>query len=116
MASLLWKPRVRLSKTEERMTKRMTRAGKLFAFLRKHRLELFDEDFQAELAKMYSDVPRGAPKPPALLAMVTLLQAYEMRPPLKPLSLTHGGGWSSLCQTVVRRGSLKALLSNSGSA
>ena len=60
--------------------KRLARTGRLFAFLRNHRHELFDEAFQVELAKMYSDMPRGTPpKPPALLAMVTLLQAYERK-------------------------------------
>ena len=43
-------------------------------FLREVRAELFDEAFQAELAAIYQ--PRGtAPVPPALLAMVLLLQA-----------------------------------------
>jgi hypothetical protein len=60
--------------------KRLSRSGRLFAFLRKHRHELFDDVFQDELARMYSDMPRGTPpKPPALLAMVTLLQAYERK-------------------------------------
>jgi hypothetical protein len=60
--------------------KRLTRTGRLFAFLRQHRHELFDEEFQAELARMYSDKPRGTkPKPPAMLALVTLLQAYERK-------------------------------------
>ncbi len=60
--------------------KRLTRTGRLFAFLRRHRHELFDDAFQDELAAMYSDMPRGTPpKPPALLAMVTLLQAYERK-------------------------------------
>ncbi len=40
------------------------------------RAELFDEAFQAELAAAYQ--PRGtAPLPAALLAMVTILQAYD---------------------------------------
>ena len=45
-------------------------------FLRTIRGELFDEAFQAELAAVYQ--PRGTqPIPPALLAMVLLLQAYD---------------------------------------
>jgi hypothetical protein len=45
-------------------------------FLREVRAALFDEAFQAELAAVYQ--PRGtAPGAPALLAMVTLLQAYD---------------------------------------
>jgi hypothetical protein len=77
---LRWSPLEKLSALEERICKRLERTGRLFAFLRRHRTELFDEQFQAELASMYSDRPRGTrPKPPALLAMVTLLQAYEQK-------------------------------------
>jgi hypothetical protein len=55
----------------------MTRTGKLFAFLRMHRHELFDESFQAELEGMYRSSGEGKqPVAPALLAMVVLLQAY----------------------------------------
>ena len=75
-----WSPPVELSALEVRICKRLKRTGRLFAFLRRHRLELFDEGFQAELAAMYSDRPRGTlPLPPAMLAMVTLLQAYEQK-------------------------------------
>jgi hypothetical protein len=78
MAPLAWSARFDLSDEEERIAARLKRTGKLFVFLRRHRSRLFDDGFQAELAGMYSDAPRGtAPKPPALLAMVTLLQAYE---------------------------------------
>lgn len=77
--SLRWKPRVRLSKAEERVVGRMKRTGRLFAFLRKCRHLLFSDDFQAELEVLYPGSPRGAPKPPAFLAMVTLLQAYEQK-------------------------------------
>ena len=80
MADLMWKPPVELSGTEDRICKRLKRVGRFFAFLRKHRHRLFDEGFQRELAKMYSDRPRGTPpKPPAFLAAVTLLQAYEQK-------------------------------------
>src|SRR6185436_4372315 len=77
---VLWSPPVELTKIESLICRRLTRNGRLFAFLRRHRHELFDEAFQRELATMYADAPRGtAPKPPALLAMVTLLQAYEKK-------------------------------------
>jgi Transposase DDE domain/Transposase domain (DUF772) len=73
-----WVFPIELSRLETMVCRRLTRNGRLFAFLRRHRHELFDDAFQAELAAMYSDMPRGnPPKPPALLAMVTLLQAYE---------------------------------------
>jgi len=69
---------VELSKEEEFISSRLKRTGKLFAFLRRHRHQLFDEGLRADLESMYSDAPRGTPpKDPALLAMVTLLQAYE---------------------------------------
>ena len=53
------------------------RRAKLFVFLREHRHELFDEQFQAELAEAYVDSPKGQPPvPPAQLALATILQAY----------------------------------------
>ena len=53
------------------------RRAKLFVFLRLHRHELFDEQFQAELALAYVDSPKGQPPvPPARLALATILQAY----------------------------------------
>jgi hypothetical protein len=49
--------------------------SRFFVFLREVRGRLFDDAFQAELEMAYA--PRGQePVPPALLAMVTLLQAY----------------------------------------
>jgi transposase len=53
------------------------RRAKLFVFLREHRHELFDEEFQAELAAAYADSPKGQPPvPPAQLALATIVQAY----------------------------------------
>ncbi len=67
-----------LSPAEERICKRCKRNGRLYAFLRRHRHELFDEAFEAELTAMYSDSPKGRPPlPPAMLAMVTVLQAAD---------------------------------------
>jgi DDE family transposase/transposase-like protein DUF772 len=58
--------------------RRLGRTRKLFAFLRAHRHELFDDASEAELETMYRDTGAGKPAvPPALLAMVTLLQAYR---------------------------------------
>jgi hypothetical protein len=65
-----------LSAEEQRVAQALHRIGKFYVFLREVRAELFDAAFQAELAAVYR--PRGtAPVPPALLAMVTLLQAYD---------------------------------------
>jgi len=73
-----WSPSAELSREEEYICRRLKRTGKFFAFLRRHRHELFDDAFQAELGAMYSDLPRGtAPLPPAMMACATLLQAYE---------------------------------------
>lgn len=72
-----WHPSTTYSKREERLMQRLTRNRKLFRFLRAHRHELFDDAFQAELESMYRGTGAGKPPtPPALLAMVVLLQAY----------------------------------------
>jgi transposase len=64
------------SPAEQAVIKAVRRA-KLFVFLRERRHELFDEEFQAELAEMYADSPKGQPPvPPARLALATILQAY----------------------------------------
>lgn len=60
---------------EATLVGKLQRSGKFYLFLRTIRQELFDEAFQAQLAAVYR--PRGTrPIPPALLAMVLLLQAY----------------------------------------
>lgn len=72
-----WTPASEVTKREAYLLKRMQRTKKLFRFLREHRLKLFDDAFQAELASMYRDTGEGrVPVPPALLAMAILLQAY----------------------------------------
>ena len=72
----VWRPPVDPS-AAERVVMKAVRRAKLFVFLREHRHELFDEQFQAELAETYADSPRGQPPvPPARLALATLLQAY----------------------------------------
>ena len=71
-----WQVPTDLSPEEARVAGKLRRIGKFYAFLREIRAELFDDTFQAELATAYQ--PRGiAPVPPALLAMVLLLQAYD---------------------------------------
>jgi hypothetical protein len=77
MAMARWNPRQTYTKQDEWLMRRLGRTRKLFAFLRAQRHELFDDAFQAELETMYRDTGAGKPPvPPALLAMVTLLQAY----------------------------------------
>jgi hypothetical protein len=71
-----WSFPTALDPEEQSVAEALHRIGKFYVFLRTIRDELFDEAFQAELAAVYQ--PRGtAPVPPALLAMVLLLQAYD---------------------------------------
>jgi len=73
---VVWRPPAEPSPAEQAVIKAVRRA-KLFVFLRLHRHELFDEQFQAELAESYVDSPKGQPPvPPARLALATILQAY----------------------------------------
>ncbi len=72
-----WSPTQETTRQEEFLLKRLHRTRKLFGFLRRHRHELFDDGFQAELESMYRNTGAGEePVPPALLAMVVLLQSY----------------------------------------
>ena len=76
MRPVVWRPPAEPSAAEQAVIKAVRRA-KLFVFLRLHRHELFDEEFQAELAQVYADSPKGQPPvPPARLALATILQAY----------------------------------------
>jgi hypothetical protein len=73
---VVWRPPVEPSPTERAVIKAVRRA-KLFVFLREHRHELFDEEFQAELAETYVDSPKEQPPvPSAQLALATIVQAY----------------------------------------
>jgi hypothetical protein len=68
---------------------RLGRTGKLFAFLRLHRHELFDESFQKELERSYRDNGAGKePVPPGLLAMMVLLQGYRRVSDAEAVELT----------------------------
>jgi len=72
----LWHPPLELSDCEKKIVSRIRRA-KLFVFLRKVRHQLFDDQFQLELAEIFDDNPKGKPPvSPAKLALVTILQAY----------------------------------------
>ena len=71
-----WDVPVAFSPEEAQVAAKLRRIGKFYVFLREIRTELFDEAFEAELAAAYQ--PRGVTSlPPALLAMVVLLQAYD---------------------------------------
>ncbi len=76
--SIRWAPPVELSRRELEICQKCKRNGRLYAFLRRHRRELVDDAFQAELAEMYADSPKGHPPvAPALLVLVTILQAAD---------------------------------------
>src|SRR5215471_14913788 len=76
MRPVVWRPPVEPSPAEQAVIKAVRRA-RLFVFLREHRHELFDEEFQGALARAYADKPKGQPPvPPARLALATILQAY----------------------------------------
>lgn len=71
-----WKPPVELSPAEQKVVKRIRKA-KLFVFLREIRHQLFNEEFQEELATFFKDSTVGkCPIPPAQLALAIILQAY----------------------------------------
>ena len=69
---------IELSKKEEKICARLKQSGKLFTFLRKYRHLIFTDEINQKLLSMYVDYPRGKPiVSPTLLAMVSILQAYE---------------------------------------
>lgn len=72
-----WMPDVKPTAEEARILARLKTHRKLFAFLRLHRHEIFDDEFQDLLASMYRDTGAGAPpQPPALMCMALILQGY----------------------------------------
>ena len=72
-----WAVPIDFSAQERTVVKRLHRSGKFYVFLREMRHDLFDARFEAALAKAYKKPWGTAPIPPALLAMVMLLQAYD---------------------------------------
>jgi hypothetical protein len=72
-----WDVPIELSPIERRIAARMQRVGKFYVFLREVRHELFSTEFEAELEQAYGKTRGTAPLPAAMLAMVTLLQAYD---------------------------------------
>ena len=72
-----WTPAVAPTRQEQFILKRLGRVRKLLGFLRLHRHELFDDAFQDELAAMYRTTGAGKEaRPPAMMAMATLVQGY----------------------------------------
>jgi hypothetical protein len=72
-----WTPPVVPTRQEQFLLKRLDRVRKLLGFLRLHRHELFDDAFQDELAAMYRTTGAGKQaRPPAMMAMATLVQGY----------------------------------------
>jgi transposase-like protein DUF772 len=73
----MWNPPIALTSAEQKIAARTRKTRKFFVFLREHRHELLDADFQHLLAQSYSPEPSGqAPVEAGLLARATLLQAY----------------------------------------
>ena len=72
-----WSPPVAPTRQEQFLLKRLDRVRKLLGFLRLHRHELFDDAFQDELAAVYRTTGAGKEaRPPAMMAMATLVQGY----------------------------------------
>lgn len=89
MTTHFWNPSQEYSRKEELLLKRMSRIGKMYAFLRRHRDELFDQEFQQELDSMYRNTGAGEePKPPAMMAMAMLLQGYVGASDAETIELT----------------------------
>ena len=72
-----WTPSQTVSPAERYLLSRLTQTRKLFAFLRLHRDELFDEAFQTKLATRYRSTGAGkapCPLPAPRAALVALPQ------------------------------------------
>lgn len=72
-----WDVPADLTRREQKVVARLRSGAKFFRFLREIRAELFDDAFEAELEAAYDRPGGDKSHPPAMLAMVTLLQAYE---------------------------------------
>ena len=72
-----WDVPTELTTEEADVAKDLRRVGKFYVFLREIRRELFDEEFERLLEEGYGKARGTAPLPAALLATVTLLQAYD---------------------------------------
>lgn len=78
MALGRWKAPVEITRSERYILKRCEKKRRLFAFLREHRHEIFDDAIEGELEAMYRDTGAGLPPlPPAMMAMALILQGYH---------------------------------------
>jgi IS5 family transposase len=67
-----------LTAQEQRILKYFARTRKLYVFLREHRHEIIDDKLQRELEETYRNTGAGkAPKPPAMMVIASIMQAYE---------------------------------------
>ncbi len=55
-----WHPKREATRQEQFILKRLEKKRKLFGFLRNHRHEIFDDEFQAELESIYRDTGAGS--------------------------------------------------------
>lgn len=77
MAIERWKPTKAITRQEVYILKRCEKKRKLFAFLRRHRDELFDDALQQGLEEMYRGTGAGKEAVcPALMAMALIMQGY----------------------------------------
>ena len=73
----MWNPPIALTSEEQKIAARTRKTRKFFVFLREHRHEILDADFQHLLAQSSRQEPGGQePVDAGLLALATLLQAY----------------------------------------
>jgi len=68
-----WNPAIETSEVEERILK-LCKKQKLWAFLRRYRHRILDDEIRAELRALYAPSGRGKPVPPEQLALAMLLQ------------------------------------------
>jgi hypothetical protein len=74
---MMWNPPIALTSEERKIAARTRKTRKFFVFLREHRHEILDADFQHLLAQRSRQEPGGQePVDAGLLALATLLQAY----------------------------------------
>src|SRR6266853_4611069 len=73
----MWNPPIALTSEAQKIAARTRKTRKFFVFLREHRHEILDADFQHLLAQSARQEPGGQePVEAGLLALATLLQAY----------------------------------------